>query len=764
MWFTSNAGSYFDTNVVVSHNASSVTIYLRGSVWPCGSNISGATHAVGVRIQEWHAWGSDTDSTPRPLDGRFSGYTPGSDLYRGDFQGNGSHWTSQGGSIAATLNLSSIPVNNTTSNQTHTMVVGLWRRYSDTTGLGSSYATPMTVTITRTGRPIQWTINGQSYIKKNSSSDSARVQGENASTASPSDVLRWDHDLRNNGPDNMDRNVTINVDRQDRRLSDGSQLSFNSNPSGMTGRGNVNQLFHTSYNIAHSVVQGDVGEKLCQRIAWNNAAWNNTGWGTSGYACANIPYNYTLVPSVTGSIPSTAEAGQQINNIQGRITSTGPTKSYPSDIRYIRVVNPTNLNGSDASGAAACPRYGSSGSRCAILHVTGENNRVFNHGSGDSGGAIVSGTNYAQPVGSDILPDSLQPGDTVCYALAVTGYHNTNGSAKSATRYSDIQSSHCTKIGKNPKVQVWGGNVSVGQATIGGSINTNASIHSSTTTKATGLTYGSWGEYALFAPRVIGGTASASGLNNGNSSDTQSNWSRLTFTGNNPSSPGVYGSYTYGMTSLPNIAARFPLLTAAPFSGTTLNAVTDANSATQGNRVIGSTATASLNITGTGQVQPGRWLVIHRPNSDVTITSNIEYTGGNLSNIDQIPQIVIIARNITIASNVTRVDAWLVASRDIATCNEGGDATNLRSTYTAATTRLTTAMCNQALTINGPVIADKLYLRRTAGSGTGPASGDPAETINFRADAYLWAQRNGLDDRASSPFHTVSIQELPPRY
>jgi hypothetical protein len=63
--------------------------------------------------------------------------------------------------------------------------------------------------------------------------------------------------------------------------------------------------------------------------------------------------------------------------------------------------------------------------------------------------------------------------------------------------------------------------------------------------------------------------------------------------------------------------------------------------------------------------------------------------------------------------------------------------------------------------VNGPVLSDKLILYRTAGSGTGAASGDPAEVFNTRPDTYLWAQ---LVAAGSGRAETVDTTELPPRF
>ena len=63
--------------------------------------------------------------------------------------------------------------------------------------------------------------------------------------------------------------------------------------------------------------------------------------------------------------------------------------------------------------------------------------------------------------------------------------------------------------------------------------------------------------------------------------------------------------------------------------------------------------------------------------------------------------------------------------------------------------------------MNGPVITNMLYLRRTAGSGPDTQSSDPAEVFNLRPDAYAWA-RNKTE--ALGALTTTYMVELPPRY
>jgi len=77
------------------------------------------------------------------------------------------------------------------------------------------------------------------------------------------------------------------------------------------------------------------------------------------------------------------------------------------------------------------------------------------------------------------------------------------------------------------------------------------------------------------------------------------------------------------------------------------------------------------------------------------------------------------------------------------------------------TTTVNATICNTKLTINGPISANHLLLRRTAGAGSGAAADDPAEVFNLRADAYIWATSYSP---GTGRLPTVTTKELPPRF
>lgn len=172
------------------------------------------------------------------------------------------------------------------------------------------------------------------------------------------------------------------------------------------------------------------------------------------------------------------------------------------------------------------------------------------------------------------------------------------------------------------------------------------------------------------------------------------------------------------------------------------------------------------------------------------------------TDIQQIPQLIIIAHDIDITANVSRIDAWLItdigdADKNFAT---GGGSINtcaydnfsgfIYGQYITGpgVNNFDAKRCNRELIFNNPVIANKIILNRTAGAGTEVYGTSPdvfrpkfktpyrtktglevedrfysqrGEIFNLRADSYYWsyyqAQRNGI-------LTTVFTKELPTRY
>ena len=464
--------------------------------------------------------------------------------------------------------------------------------------------------------------------------------------------------------------------------------------------------------------------------------------GTSG---GIPPADYTLSPIISANT-SLAESGSQVQ-VTDTMRNTGTAASSGTQWQLSQFVVPTGGSYPGAGNSLSAP-----------AQYYGNNLVRLDGGTGGSYGA--GDTPLGQP--TETLPD-YPAGYKICYALSVQPRSN-----------SDAQWAHsapvCVTISVKPLVQIRGSDLSVGNAFLGttAAIPT-ANVDTSVTTKTiSGTTYsfGSWVEYGIFATGFITNTGSAAayagtgaqtGLQNATlCSETQLSFNNAVTSGGVCSSGGSFktvGNFTSSR-SIPDVASNYPVTSSTPqFGGSNLSAVT-----TQGLY----TSSSDLTLTGgtigapSGQAGAGRWIVINAPNATVTITGNITYTSGTLTSVNDIPQLIIIAKDINITDTVTQIDAWLIA-KPSPTLTDGVINT---CSIVAPSAPLSTTICSNGLTVNGPVMANHLLLRRTTSPGTGLGSGQPAEIFNLRPDAYMWA---AVHTPSNGRIETVYSSELPPR-
>lgn len=377
-----------------------------------------------------------------------------------------------------------------------------------------------------------------------------------------------------------------------------------------------------------------------------------------------------------------------------------------------------------------------------------------------------SGTNSGGSAGAN-SSYTVQPSDfgrRLCRATSASpaGRDNAGWTESSAA---------CVVVAKKPKVQVIGGDLIVGRGTATNASRTS-NIITSVSRADTGRYYGSWGEYALIPTGTVTGMSSGSGFVEGVGSVNTCALNYLTFSNAGTSACGsgvTQGRYATS-TIAPNIASRFPVVTSGSTATPKLPASAAASpvslssliSSPSAPRLYTSNATNAY-VTGGSAIGSGKWVVINAPNTTVTITNNINYTTTPLTSVEEIPQVVIIAKNIIISSAVTNIDAWLIAvgSDTTSPVAQNGIINTCGAGAVSQTTTVNATICNTKLTINGPISANHLLLRRTAGAGSGAAADDPAEVFNLRADAYIWATSYSP---GTGRLPTVTTKELPPRF
>ncbi|OYX44161.1 hypothetical protein B7Y94_00265 [Candidatus Saccharibacteria bacterium 32-49-12] len=707
IWF-SNSSNYYQDFVSVSATATSVPIYIRGSVYSCGILGYSSTGASNVRAEGTNGW-------------RVTGINSSSILNRGSMNATSSQryvWSSTGSSLPATLNVSGLAPSVTPGVPSQqTITIDLYRCFYSISGnyTGDCYSDPVDVTIRREARPYNWSASATTTT--------------NLSSAQPGQTINWSHNLRNNGPDLTNRAITSSLSVSGFTNGWVSGMSSLTSP---TGRPVGVFRSSTSFaNRSYTVTQNDVGRTLCQRVQFSptNAAGSSGGLGNQ--SCVSVPYNYNLTPSIsldTGVVEPNATI-----RINPRIDNAGPTKSQTAQWRlsYVTVPPSGTVPAAASSSSDPCAYYGGSGRTCATAS--------FTSGGGASGSLVVNPPGQTFSQRQAIIAD-LPVGTRICYGLSVSPRSHSVGTTP--WRHSGLA---CAVVAKRPSLHVTGGDVIVGKGT-------TSNIVTSTSTKTVSgsqRTFGSWAEYAVTASGSITGLASGAGYSEGAAPGNFCNVSFLTIT------TGVSGACTVGSTKgdynfgtdLPNVSSRFAQTTNRG-SNPTIDVATTGSGTYTGS--------GTITVRASTTVPQGRSIIINAPGASVVINSNITYNNGPYSDVAQIPQVVIIANRIDIEAAVSRVDSWLIASGTngtLKTCRSVPDS--------PSSSQLTSSLCNTPLSINGPVMARRLLAFRTAGAGTGADSSRAAEVFNLRPDAYLWAtHQNSLGGR----LQTMQTTELPPRF
>ncbi|MBR2994609.1 hypothetical protein IKF32_01695 [Candidatus Saccharibacteria bacterium] len=499
----------------------------------------------------------------------------------------------------------------------------------------------------------------------------------------------------------------------------------------------------------------------------------------SRVAYAKVPYNYRTAIDVT-SDAETVGAGEdgKIDIIVDVLTKTNSettggdaseayaTKTPGMTIKLV-VYTPdagTNKTGDEnfvMDGGGLCARYYGA-SQCAEKNVA--TGRVLNS-NGDLNGKTGDGVKGV----TFNVPD-LDAGAEICVAAAVypsNSGSDTNLDTSGNDRW-NVSNSKCFKIMKKPSIQVWGGSI-FSKKSIKTPVSKKNNISGyaayDINSKNRFFVFGSWAELDIISLGAVTGLSSGAGagfahndngalwpsynydnsynyeaLSNygpGGSLETSANYclrSTLTFANDN-CSRGVAGALG-GSGSSDSEKNKNALI----------SRFTDSNTSNIEYQKYNSELVITDNITA-GQ---GSTKVIDAQAVNVKIDHDIEFLSGQTyKKIEDIPKLIIIAKNIMINCGVSRIDAVLIAEKEVKTCYNSSDVNS--------------RMNSNQLIINGSIIADTMSADRTYGAAKGANSIIPAEIVNYDATLYLWGA-NRASVAESGSLSTVYIHEIAPRF
>ena len=452
---------------------------------------------------------------------------------------------------------------------------------------------------------------------------------------------------------------------------------------------------------------------------------------------------YNLVPNLSINDDPVIDGEEpEVKDIESRLHNEGPDGSEDSIWNLSRFI--VKRGEYDAARFTQADRPHSNPDTATREYVEGHLRGVEYNKMREGSGSFTATVNREQhqlhgTIESDRLGDSLEVGDRICYMLSIQNprHDTTNNDWRHGEPL-------CVGVGIRPHMQVRSGDLMVG-----------GNIYSGSTTRD-GQSYGSWGEYGVFAGGSIANRFS-SGAQHRMGSATRDSVGYLTYA-NTPSNMGGFGSITNGTGRL-----------ASHFIGmeSTRNAPSELNlaSLSEGKHVMRPTG----NIRVRGELRPNTSvIVLMRANQTALINGNVT-TPQTYATVGDISQLVIAPEgadtnfNINIAPNVSQVDAWLLAPAGrVDTCNGRASSNESR---VAPFRGDGPESCGNSLFINGPVAANALLLGRTGGQDRADGTLQqalPAENFNLRPDAYLWISNQV--GSTGTRYTTTQSLDLPPRY
>ena len=641
-------------------------------------------------------------------------------------------------------------------------------------------------------------------IRSNAKYDTEEGNGDNACnlvTARPDDLLRWDHYLRNDGKEEIDRDMTVHIDLMTRpkrgqfsesrfRIDwgqspqDFAEYRFGSGIPPQPGGGTPffdtpSLLRRNDWNARrlldnYHVTQNDVSNYVCGRVAWLLHTPDDGGWGHSTAACAYIPYHYPgcpegdpsctpnnctmrgdcpggtpvkrgVKPSV-GAQPATVEAGGTAT-FTYNLNNAGPTKS--KDLHYQAYTfilrSGAGLPDNSPRTVAYPMSWGAVG--CGGRHVGWGDYRDGKCAGGISGntvvypGKVVRMTRQYQVADLGAERWLAQPGDKICSYLALDQRWNVYNDVDSRTFVASNIA--CVTITKKPSLQLIGSDSYAKDGFTGSDVREN--IVPGTDKR------GSYSQYGLLTGGVgvtnfgSAGYTTASLVNHGlacklsyaNTDSVQVDCNNL---------KGLKPAKLSKNLSVPSKPAG---ATPLPNKYVTLDALKSGSYYRNGELYIGKS-----------ELQPGRHITIF-VKGDVDIRGEITNSSNTYTKLSDIPSLTIKAENdIKVEPQVELITGTYVATGRFESCNgaqEKGD---------------TLGLCRSKLKINGAIVSGgSPAFRRTFGAGNQPYDGqwDPnnisstAEWINYTPNLWLTTS-NGSSGNQLEGLTTTQVTNLPVRY
>lgn len=557
-------------------------------------------------------------------------------------------------------------------------------------------------------KPKNFTISGSTKI----------VNETNAARGSnpfPGDRIRFEHSIKNNGPDSTAPTEIWAVVERMQPLPQAAVVTAQSFGTLNAGQQKQN-IFAGDPDLTVNIpADAKPGTQYCQRVGYDPVTATGVRHGRGATACATVAYNFSLKPSI--EIEITSPDGTPVS---------GPF-AEPGDL--VRIKYSVNNTGTTESQLVSCTYKGvthtgySTTPPTEVIGIPGQNcppSRTFPASKSEE-----TATEDISTAGAD--------NRSFCRSFTITPVTPGGGS----------ETAHaCFHVGKKPFASVLGGDVSAGGGVVTQAncaiANSAAAIIGWNRGQASGY-QGAGVQFAAYALGVILDVATSLGSGSDAAPPTGLSFAN---TSTNPSA-GRFGGELGSVTCIPDHFA------ALPASYSTIDV--SSTSAALPSGVYYRNGDLQLN---SGVINRGERVSVY-VDGDVYINGSIAYGDGGTWSDHDIPLFrLVVNGDIYIAPGVSQLDGLYVA--------QSPDGVSKGIIYTCATglrapVGLTSLLgtCDNTLTVNGSFVARQVRLLRASGS---LSANTPAEVFNY--NPALWIAQP-LDAAAGTNSYD-SITSLPP--
>ena len=495
-------------------------------------------------------------------------------------------------------------------------------------------------------------------------------------------------------------------------------------------------------------------------------------------ASAKIPYNYRTAINLNTE-ETTVGAGENgtvdilvdvLTKKNSETTNGGDDEAYATKtggsaiklVVYIPGAG-TTRNGDEnynLGGGNLCARY-SSVALCAEKDIA--TNKILNSEGNLSGksGDGVKGATFNVP--------DLDAGTEICVAAAVypsNSGSDTNLDVKGNDRW-NVSSSKCFTIAKKPSIQIWGAGL-FSKKNIKTPVSKKNNVYGyanyDINSKNRFFVFGSFTELDVISLGTV--TGLSSGASTGYAHiDNASLWPSY----NNNNASNVDALMNYGPGGSYETTANYCLRSVLTFANDTCshniagaiggssrnnteenrNDLIERFKDAKDSKISYENKTSDYTTNENIIVDKGLTRVIDAKGYTITINQDINFLSNQTYiSMEEIPKLILFAKNIEITCNVTRIDAVLIAEKDINTCSNSND--------------INSEMNSRQLMINGSIISNTLSANRTYGAAKGANSIIPAEIINYDTTLYFWGG-NKADITNSGKLFTTYLHDVSPR-